>query len=203
MAASDRRTREAASSGCGKSPQNQCTSDPRVEGTHADAAAGGGAVAQRQQQQPPLEAAAKKPQPMRIDSPPLAKLSRKLPAYWGPLGLVSGKDLTAEDFWALIDELKDDQSGFLSNRATLLEAWRGGYLHGLAVVETDGMYRSPERRNEPLFCKGSLTMYLPAPMSVHDRRRWRHHRRDILDPYKGSAAGAGQNAGPEARRYGH
>ena len=53
-------------------------------GGDADAA-GGGALAQRQQQQPPLEAAAKKPQPMRIDSPPLAELSRKRPAYWGPL----------------------------------------------------------------------------------------------------------------------
>ena len=101
---------------------------------------------------------AKIPQTPRC-SPKLAKASApKLPAYWGPLQVVSG--LTAGDFWALIDELKDDRSGFLYNRAILLDAWKNGCLHGLAVEETDDMFKSPERRGEPLFCKNSDTMYL-------------------------------------------
>ena len=109
-----------------------------------------GGAAQRQ---------AKKLQSTPPPRPTLAKPSApKLPAYWGPLKLVS--DLGPRDFWGLIDELVDDRSGFFNNRAWLLEAWKNGCLHGLAVEETDEMFKSPERQDEPLFCEERDTMYL-------------------------------------------
>jgi hypothetical protein len=59
-----------------------------------------------------------------------------------------------------MDELVDDRSDFYGNRAMLLKAWKNGCLHGLAVQETDEMFESPQRRDEPLFCTEKGTMYL-------------------------------------------
>jgi len=77
----------------------------------------------------------------------------------GPLKLVS--NLRSYDFWALMDELVDDQSGFYGNRGLLLDAWKDGSLHSLAVEETDDMLKSPEQRDDALFCTSSChTKYL-------------------------------------------
>jgi GNAT superfamily N-acetyltransferase len=48
---------------------------------------------------------------------------------------------SVENFWALYDELIDDDSGFQYNRATLLEAFKNGNLWGLTIKETDSMFK--------------------------------------------------------------
>ena len=53
-------------------------------------------------------------------------------------------------FWGLFDELLDDQSEFICNKETILEAYKNGNMYGLMVEETDEMYEKLE--NEDLFC---------------------------------------------------
>lgn len=43
------------------------------------------------------------------------------------------------DFWSLIDELKDDNSPFISNRNEILYAFRKGRLYSLKLVPTNSM----------------------------------------------------------------
>jgi len=66
-----------------------------------------------------------------------------------------------EDFWALWDELEDDDSGFIHNRITLLDAFKKGEMYGLTVKETDSMYSRGADTDE-LFvkCKGTNSLYL-------------------------------------------
>lgn len=71
---------------------------------------------------------------------------------WGEIKLKQIDE--ARDFWCLIDELCDDQSGFLCNRNTILDAFTEGNLYGLKVVETDEMYEKGTRLNK-IFCKYS------------------------------------------------
>ena len=41
----------------------------------------------------------------------------------------------SEAFWCLMDELNNDSSGFLHNRATILDAYVNGNLYGLQLNE--------------------------------------------------------------------
>lgn len=59
------------------------------------------------------------------------------------------------DFWCLISELIDDQSGFLFNRDSILDAFKKGNLYSLSVLETDEISKSQDRLDE-IFCKDTL-----------------------------------------------
>ena len=60
--------------------------------------------------------------------------------FIGSLKLVS--NLRSADFWALMDELVDDGSGFYNNRCLLLDAWEEGDMHSLAIGEPGDMLNS-------------------------------------------------------------
>jgi len=68
---------------------------------------------------------------------------------------------SVENFWALYDELIDDDSGFQYNRATLLEAFKNGNLWGLTIKETDSMFKR-HAAEDPIFVKNNIahTLYL-------------------------------------------
>lgn len=59
---------------------------------------------------------------------------------------------SADDFWCLLDELKDDKSGFIHNKKHLLQAYKEDRLYGLIIIETDSMYQRGANRDE-IFCK--------------------------------------------------
>ena len=61
----------------------------------------------------------------------------------------------SEDFWCLVSELINDQSEFLYNKDSILEAFKTGNLYSLSVFETDEMFRKVDRRDE-IFCKDTL-----------------------------------------------
>ena len=67
---------------------------------------------------------------------------------WGEINLHKIEEPSY--FWGLFDELLDDQSEFICNKDTILEAYKNGNMYGLMVEETDGMYKNLE--NEDLFC---------------------------------------------------
>jgi hypothetical protein len=80
-------------------------------------------------------------------------------ADWGeiePRPIESGYD-----FWALFDELVDDESGFVNNRGIIANAYREGQLFGLRLSETDSM-RNRQARTDPIFCAGSYNYLLPT-----------------------------------------
>ena len=52
---------------------------------------------------------------------------------WGEIKLTK---IESDDFWCLFDELCNDNSGFIHNRATILEAYKEENLYGLRVNET-------------------------------------------------------------------
>lgn len=54
------------------------------------------------------------------------------------------------DFWALFDMMTEEGSGFVNNRALLVQAYREGTLYGLKVAETEEMF-SRQARRDPLF----------------------------------------------------
>ena len=72
---------------------------------------------------------------------------------WG--ALATARIDRSEDFWALFEELIDDASGFVANRITLLDAFKGGYLYGLVVTETGDMYKNNVPPTGGLFCRSS------------------------------------------------
>lgn len=72
---------------------------------------------------------------------------------WGTIELVQIVD--GNDFWSLIDELIDDEDGFIHNKNTLVEAYRDGNLYGLRVNETDSMYERGAA-GDKIFCKNSF-----------------------------------------------
>lgn len=79
---------------------------------------------------------------------------RKIDASsWGALTVV--RIDRSEDFWALFEELVDDASGFVANRITLLDAFKGGYLYGLVVTETADMHTNNVPPTDGLFCWSS------------------------------------------------
>ncbi len=74
---------------------------------------------------------------------------------WGAIRLVPID--TGSDFWALMNELQNDQSGFWHNRRIIADAFRGGALFGLRVDETDAMYTQGARQ-DPTFMKETWYM---------------------------------------------
>ena len=74
---------------------------------------------------------------------------------WGKIKTYPITD--SNDFWALFDELVDDDSKFIHNRNTILDAYTRGTLFGLRVTETDAMFENRERNNR-VFCKGTYYM---------------------------------------------
>jgi hypothetical protein len=72
---------------------------------------------------------------------------------WGELRAF--KIVTGDDFWSLIAELYDDNSGFVNNKNSLVQAYRDGNLYGLRVLETQAMF---ERGPGPIFVKRGLWM---------------------------------------------
>jgi hypothetical protein len=93
---------------------------------------------------------------------------------WGEIEL---NQIDSSDFWCLLDELCNDNSGFLHNRITLLEAYKKGNLYGLRVRETDKMYERGARM-DPLFCHNSW--YLLPCFCVKENNKaviiWTHTR---------------------------
>jgi hypothetical protein len=78
----------------------------------------------------------------------------------------------AEDFWTLYDELCHDHGEFvnqMTNRTTLLDAFRKGTLFSLRVTETEDMYNSRDSAL-PIFAKGAVqtTLYMLPIMCVVD-----------------------------------
>jgi hypothetical protein len=57
------------------------------------------------------------------------------------------------DFWALMDELQNDQSGFWNNRAVLLDAFVDKRLYTLKVFDYPR-----EMRNDPIFARDHTGM---------------------------------------------
>ena len=96
---------------------------------------------------------------------------------WGELKLTQ---IGANDFWNLFDELCDDNSRFLFNRATILEAYKNGNLYGLTVDETDDMHK----RNagaDLIFCQSMFrNLYLLPCFCVKEDNKaiiiWTHTR---------------------------
>ena len=70
---------------------------------------------------------------------------------WGEIKL---NPIEGNEFWCILDELYNDNSGFLCNRTTILEAYKGGNLYGLRVYETDEMYKRGARK-DTIFCENS------------------------------------------------
>lgn len=93
---------------------------------------------------------------------------------WGEIKLCQ---IDENNFWYLIDELFDDNSGFCHNRSTILEAYKNDNLYGLRVNETDKMYENRERENN-IFCKYSF--YLLPCFCVKESNNaiiiWTHSR---------------------------
>ena len=81
------------------------------------------------------------------------------------------------DFWCLLDELCDDNSGFIHNRRTILQAYKDGNLYGLRVNETDKMYERGAIMDN-IFCNDSF--YLLPCFCVKEKNTailiWTHTR---------------------------
>lgn len=94
---------------------------------------------------------------------------------WGEIKLIQID--SNNDFWYLIDELCDDNSGFFNNRSTILEAYKNKNLYGLRVIETDEMYKKGEIMNN-IFCNNSYYL-LPCFCVKEDNKAiiiWTHTR---------------------------
>jgi hypothetical protein len=94
---------------------------------------------------------------------------------WGTIGL---KQIdTGDDFWALLTELCDDDSGFLHNKSTIVEAFKDGKLYGLSVCESQKMYERFARWDS-VFCRETYYL-LPCFCIKHDKTAiiiWTHTR---------------------------
>lgn len=94
---------------------------------------------------------------------------------WGEIELINITE--GHDFWCLLCELSNDESGFLCNKISIVEAYKDGNLYGLQVVETQLMYERREREN-PIFCTDSF--YLLPCFCIKERDEaviiWTHTR---------------------------
>lgn len=94
---------------------------------------------------------------------------------WGEIALK--KIESGGDFWQLIDELCDDNSGFLNNKSSIAEAYKNGNLYGLEVYETDEMHKRGAR-SDAIFC--AHTWYLLPCFCIKDKNEaviiWTHTR---------------------------
>lgn len=70
---------------------------------------------------------------------------------WGEICLTK---IDSGDFWRIIDELIDDNSGFIHNKETILDGFKDNRLYGLRVNETDSMYKNDVFLDK-IFCKNS------------------------------------------------
>jgi hypothetical protein len=52
---------------------------------------------------------------------------------WGEIKLVQIN--SSDDFWTLMDELINDNSNFICNRNTILDAYKEGNLYSLRISE--------------------------------------------------------------------
>ncbi len=93
---------------------------------------------------------------------------------WGEIELTQ---IDSDDFWCLFDELGDDNSGFLCNKSTILEAYKKGNLYGLRVNETDKMYER-EARMDNIFCENSWYLLPCSCVSPNNKAIiiWTHTR---------------------------
>jgi hypothetical protein len=93
---------------------------------------------------------------------------------WGDIELIQ---IDSDDFWSLFFELCNDESGFLHNRSTILEAYKHGNLYGLQVNETCKMLDRRARRDK-IFCENSW--YLLPCFCVKENNNaiiiWTHTR---------------------------
>ena len=96
---------------------------------------------------------------------------------WGQIYIK--KELDSEDFWCLMDELYDDESGFVYNRRIILDAYKNGNLHVLRVNETKEMYKRCAR-DDSLFCKNSFYLLPCFCVTNEDKTEaiiiWTHTR---------------------------
>jgi hypothetical protein len=89
----------------------------------------------------------------------------------------------SEDFWALFDELIDDESKFLNNRTTILDSFKNGNLYGLILEEDDYLFN---KRNQikHFFCSSTMcSLYLFPIFCVMEKNKdeecsiiWNHSR---------------------------
>lgn len=94
---------------------------------------------------------------------------------WGEVALK--KIESGDDFWHLIDELCDDNSGFFHNKSSIVEAYKTENLYGLQVYETDEMYKRGARMDN-IFCMSSFYL-LPCFCVKEDDKAiiiWTHTR---------------------------
>ena len=93
---------------------------------------------------------------------------------WGEIKLTK---IDSDDFWSLFDELSNDNSGFLCNRKTILQAYKDQNIYGLIVDETDKMYKRGAI-NDNIFCKNSC--YLLPCFCIKENNKaiiiWTHKR---------------------------
>ena len=93
---------------------------------------------------------------------------------WGEIKLIQ---INSNEFWCLFSELCDDNSGFLHNKNTLLDAYKTGNLYGLTVNETDKMYKRGAIRDN-IFCDNSR--YLLPCFCIKEKNAaiiiWTHTR---------------------------
>ena len=93
---------------------------------------------------------------------------------WGEIKLIQ---IDCDEFWYIIDELCDDNSGFLCNKSTIVEAYKNGNLYGLSVNETDKMYERGAKMDN-IFCKYSF--YLLPCFCIKENTKaiiiWTHTR---------------------------
>ena len=99
---------------------------------------------------------------------------------WGEITLI--KIESGDDFWTLLDELMDDNSGFFFNRNHIVSAYKDGNLYGLQVEETDSMYERGTR-SDTIFCRdyrGILSWYLLPCFCIMENNTaliiWTHTR---------------------------
>lgn len=70
---------------------------------------------------------------------------------WGKV--IITKIESGDDVLILLDELVNDNSGFIHNKPHLLDAFKGGNLYGLSVIETSDMFKRGDACMDKEFCK--------------------------------------------------
>jgi hypothetical protein len=93
---------------------------------------------------------------------------------WGNIVL---EEIQASDFWCLFNELIHDNSIFLHNKTTILQAYKDGNLFGLRVTESEQMYQRGGIMDS-IFCSESF--YLLPCFCIRENNKaiiiWTHTR---------------------------
>jgi hypothetical protein len=91
----------------------------------------------------------------------------------------------SEDFWALFDEMVDDQCSFLHNRSTILDSFKNKNLYGLILEENDYLWNNRNQLNpidNQLFCRDRISsLYLFPLFCIKENNNeclfiWNHSR---------------------------